>query len=114
MCCSAQWLPFAIIHVFSLYSVYKRSTGFYISTYDDESFTPPDGATGSLLYHQDPKSGCPDSIMNIIVNRIAQGIAFYNERPPEFSTSCPGVDVSQISLDICEIKVMGELQLISL
>lgn len=52
--------------------------------------------------------------MNITVNKIAQGIAFYNERPSGFFTTCPGVDVSQMFLEICEIRVMGEIQCILL
>ncbi|XP_056003723.1 multiple epidermal growth factor-like domains protein 10 [Ostrea edulis] len=97
----------AYLEIYLRADTYKRSTGFHIYTYDDESFTPPYGVTGSLVYHHNPMSDCPDPIMNITVNRVARGVAFYNERPLGFSTSCPGVDASKTSLDICEVKVMG-------
>lgn len=81
---------------FFKHSVYRRSTGFYIYIYDDESFTPPGDATGRVVYHHNPMSGCPNSKLNITVNRVAQGVAFYNERPSGFSTSCTGDGVEKL------------------
>ncbi|XP_056003722.1 uncharacterized protein LOC130049764 [Ostrea edulis] len=97
----------AYLEVYFGSDTYPRSTGFYIYIYDDKTFSPPSGNTGSIVYHHDPMSGCPVSVMNITVNRIAHGVAFYNERPPGFSTVCPDVDANQTSLGICEVKVHG-------
>ncbi|XP_061180534.1 multiple epidermal growth factor-like domains protein 10 [Saccostrea echinata] len=85
----------------------SRATGFSLYTYEDVSYNPPFGDTGSLVYRHDPMSGCPVSIYNITVNKLAQGIAFFNERPDGFTSSCLSVDILKTTIDICEVRVMG-------
>ncbi|XP_061170435.1 uncharacterized protein LOC133179758 [Saccostrea echinata] len=85
----------------------SRATGFYIYTYEDELYVPPTGNTGSLVYHHNPMSGCPTSLQNITVNKLAQGVAFFNERLAGFKSSCSGAEVTRTSVEICEVRVMG-------
>ena len=57
-------------------------------------------------------SGCPASIKNITVNRLAQEIVFINKRPTGYRSNCPGADWEQTTVEICEVKVMGKIVLI--
>ena len=54
-------------------------------------------------------SGCPASIQNITVNRLAQEIVFVNKRPIDYSSSCAGDDLMKTTVEICEVKVMGKI-----
>ena len=54
-------------------------------------------------------SGCPASIQNITVNRLAQEIVFVNKRPPHYRSNCMGDDWFKTTVEICEVKVMGKL-----
>ena len=54
-------------------------------------------------------SGCPASIQNITVNRLAQEIVFINKRPADYISTCEGDDPRKTSLEICEVKVMGKV-----
>ncbi|XP_062584810.1 protein draper-like [Saccostrea cucullata] len=84
-----------------------RATGFSIYSYEDVSYTPPTGDTGQLIYRHDPMSGCPAFLQNITVNKVAQGIAFFNERPDGFTSSCSYTSATKTSVEICEVRVMG-------
>ncbi|XP_061180608.1 uncharacterized protein LOC133189222 [Saccostrea echinata] len=85
----------------------NRAAGFSTYTYEDKDFVPSTGDTGRFVYNHDPMSGCPDSIQNITVNKIAQGVAFFNKRPDGFTSNCSDVDVKRTSVERCEVKVMG-------
>ncbi|XP_062569338.1 platelet endothelial aggregation receptor 1-like, partial [Saccostrea cucullata] len=84
-----------------------RATGFSIYIYDDVSYEPPTGDTGRLVHHHNPMSGCPASLQNVTVNKIAQGVAFFNERPDGFTSGCSETDSIKTSIEICEVRVMG-------
>ena len=56
-------------------------------------------------------SGCPASIQNITVNRLAQEIVFFNKRPPGYISTCEGDDSRKTTVDICEVNVMGKIRL---
>ncbi|XP_062608945.1 cell death abnormality protein 1-like, partial [Saccostrea cucullata] len=85
----------------------NRATGFSIYTYEDTSFEPPSGVTGTLIFKHDPMSGCPGDVQKINVNKISQGVAFFNERPDGFTSICSGTSLTKTSIEICEVKVMG-------
>ena len=56
-------------------------------------------------------SGCPASIHNITVNRLAQEIVFFNQRPPGYISTCEGDDPKKTTVEICEVNVMGKIRL---
>ena len=56
-------------------------------------------------------SGCPTSIKNITVNRLAQEIVFINKRPTDYSSSCAGDNLAKTTIEICEVRVMGKIRL---
>ena len=56
-------------------------------------------------------SGCPASVQNITVNRLAQEIVFINKRPPGYNSTCVGDSLEKTTVEICEVKVMGEISL---
>ena len=56
-------------------------------------------------------SGCPASIQNIIVNRVAREIVFINKRPQDHISKCVGADLGKTTVEICEVKVMGKIVL---
>ncbi|XP_061180611.1 uncharacterized protein LOC133189226 [Saccostrea echinata] len=85
----------------------NRATGFSIYIYNDKSFFPSSGYKDCLVYHHDPMSGCPVSMYNITVNKLAQGVAFFNERPVGFTSNCVSAEVTKTSVEICEVRVMG-------
>ncbi|XP_062613945.1 receptor-type tyrosine-protein phosphatase alpha-like isoform X2 [Saccostrea cucullata] len=97
----------AYLEVYLRSGTTMRATGFSLYTYDEVSYEPPNGNSGSLIFKHDPMSECPKSFWNITVNTLAQGIAFYNERPRGFRTSCTTTDVTKTSIEICEVRVMG-------
>ena len=86
-----------------------RASGYYFYSYDStEVFDPISPNPNNLIYHHDPNSGCPTSIKNITVNRLAQEIVFINERPTDYSSSCLGDNLRKTTVEICEVKVMGK------
>ena len=89
-----------------------RASGYYFYSYDStEVFNPNSLDPNNLIYHHDPNSGCPTSIKNITVNRLAQEIVFINKRPRDYSSSCAGDDLTKTTVEICEVKVMGKIRL---
>ena len=87
-----------------------RASGYYFYSYDStEVFNPNYPDQNNLIYHHDPMSGCPASIQNITVNRLAQEIVFVNKRPIDYSSSCAGEDLTKTTVEICEVKVMGKI-----
>ena len=87
-----------------------RETGYYFYSYDStERFDPNSPDSNNLIYHHDPLSGCPASIQNITVNRLAQEIVFINKRPPDYISKCEGDHLRKSTLEICEVKVMGKV-----
>ena len=87
-----------------------RETGYYFYSYDStERFDPNSPNSNNLIYHHDPLSGCPASIQNITVNRLAQEIVFINKRPPDYNSTCEGDDPRKATLEICEVKVIGKV-----
>lgn len=90
----------------SCFKAFRRSTGFSIYKYDTQNFYPLSDPKYPV-YHHDPMSGCPQSVMNVIVNNVTQGIAFINTRPEGYTSSCQGDDAMYTGIEICEIKVMG-------
>ena len=56
-------------------------------------------------------SGCPATIQNITVNRLAQEIVFINKRPLGYRSSCEDDDLEKTTVEICEVKVMGKFPL---
>ena len=86
-----------------------RASGYYFYSYDStEVFDPISPNPNNLIYHHDPNSGCPTSIKNITVNRLAQEFVFINKRPTDYSSSCAGDDLTKTTVEICEVKVMGK------
>ena len=89
-----------------------RATGYYFYSYDSEEvFDPNSPNPNNLIYHHDPMSGCPASIQNITVNRLAQEYVFINKRPQDHISTCVGADVEITTVEICEVKVMGKIVL---
>ena len=87
-----------------------RASGYYFYSYDStEVFDPNSPNPNNLIYHQDPMSGCPASIQNITVNRLAQEIVFINKRPTGYRSSCTGADLDKTTVEICEVRVMGKI-----
>lgn len=89
------------------FQAYDRSTGFSIYTYIPEVFYPLSDPK-HLVYHHDPMSGCPASVMNITVNNLTHGIAFINTRPQGYTSNCPGDNTMYTGIEICEIRIMGQ------
>lgn len=96
----------AYIEIYFRSDTYIRSTGFSIYTYIPQNFYPLSDPK-HLVYHHDPMSGCPSSVMNITVNNLTQGIAFINTRPQGYTSSCFGDNTMYTGIEICEIRVMG-------
>ena len=90
----------------STFTPYNRSTGFSIFIYNKIDFYPSHDLRHSA-YHHDPMSGCPSPIMNITINKIAQEIMFFNERPLVYASTCPGDNLIYTGIELCEIRVMG-------
>lgn len=86
---------------------YARSAGFSVYTYVPQDFNPLQDPK-HLVYHQDPKSGCPTSVMNVSVNNVTQGIAFINTRPLGYTSTCQNDNMMYTGIEICEVKVMGQ------
>ena len=96
----------------SIFLAITRASGYYFYSYDStEVFDPNSPNPNNLIYHQDPMSGCPASIKNITVNRLAQEIVFINKRPTGYRSSCAGTDWEKTTVEICEVKVMGKIVL---
>ncbi|XP_052695683.1 multiple epidermal growth factor-like domains protein 11 [Crassostrea angulata] len=96
----------AYLEIYFRSDKYARSAGFSVYTYVPQDFNPLQDPK-HLVYHQDPKSGCPTSVMNVTVNNVTQGIAFINTRPPEYISTCPNDNTMYTGIEICEVKVMG-------
>lgn len=101
------YMPYWLLFIITYFQAFKRSTGFSIYTYIPQNFYPLSDPK-YLVYHHDPMSGCPSSVMNITVNNITQGIAFINTRPYGYTSNCPGDNTLYTGIDICEIRVMGQ------
>lgn len=56
-------------------------------------------------------AGCPASIQNITVNKLAQEIVFINKRPSDYRSTCAGDNLGITTVEICEVKVMGKIVL---
>nr|XP_022306518.1 multiple epidermal growth factor-like domains protein 10 isoform X2 [Crassostrea virginica] len=98
----------AYLEVYFRGSTSTRASGYYFYSYDStEVFNPNSPDPNNLIYHHDPNSGCPTSIKNITVNRLAQEIVFINKRLTNYSSSCAGDDLTKTTVEICEVKVMG-------
>eukprot|EP00105_Crassostrea_gigas_P005306 XP_011418859.1 PREDICTED: multiple epidermal growth factor-like domains protein 6 [Crassostrea gigas] len=96
----------AYLEIYFRSDTYKRSTGFSIYTYVPQIFHPLSDPK-HLVYHHDPKSGCPSSIMNITINNLTQGITYINTRPQGYTSNCIGDNEMYTGIEICEIRVMG-------
>ncbi|XP_052694629.1 laminin subunit beta-1-like [Crassostrea angulata] len=96
----------AYLEIYFRSDKYARSAGFSVYTYARQDFNPLQDPS-HLVYHQDPKSGCPTSVMNVTVNNVTRGIAFVNTRPPEYTSICPNDTILYTGIEICEVKVMG-------
>ncbi|XP_056003724.1 uncharacterized protein LOC125660814 [Ostrea edulis] len=83
-----------------------RSTGFSIYVYDNESYIPPSDVSGRLVYQHDPTTGCPPSRMTIVVNRTAQGIAYYNTRQRAINSPCIDKSPDIKVVVICEVVML--------
>ena len=89
-----------------------RASGYYFYSFDStEVFNPNSPDPNNLIYHHDPNSGCPTSIKNITVNRLAQEFVFINKRPTDYTSSCAGDNLTKTTVEICEVKVMGKIHL---
>nr|XP_022306150.1 multiple epidermal growth factor-like domains protein 10 [Crassostrea virginica] len=98
----------AYLEVYFRNSSISRATGYYFYSYDStEVFDPNSPNPNNLIYHHDPMSGCPASVQNITVNRLAQEIVFINKRPPGYNSTCVGDSLEKTTVEICEVKVMG-------
>ena len=95
-----MWLLFLI--------AFHRSTGFSIYTYNNENVFLSEDHT-HLVYHHNTLDGCPSVIQNVTVNHVTQGIMFFNERHPGYTSNCPNDDLSYTGIELCEVKVMGML-----
>lgn len=92
------------------FQAYERSAGFSVYTYIPKAFHPLHDPK-HLVYHQDPTSGCPTSVMNVTVNNVTQGIAFINTRPPGYASSCQNDNMNYTGIEICNVKVMGQFSI---
>ncbi|XP_062587034.1 protein draper-like [Saccostrea cucullata] len=97
----------AYLELYFRFGIADRLTGFSIYVYNDISFVPPSGNKGTFVYHHDPMSGCPRSLQSITVNKVAQGVAFFNDRPDGYLSNCG--DLTRTSIEICEVRVMGKM-----
>nr|XP_022306522.1 usherin-like isoform X2 [Crassostrea virginica] len=98
----------AYLEVYFRSSTITRASGFYFYSFDStEVFDPNSPNPNNLVYHNDPMSGCPASLQNITVNRLAQEIVFINKRPPDYRSNCAHDNWDITTVDICEVKVMG-------
>lgn len=89
------------------FQAHARSAGFSLYTYVPQEFYPLDDPK-HLVYHHDPKSGCPTSVMKVTINNVTQGIAFINTRPQGYTSTCPNDNTMYTGIEICEVKVMGQ------
>ena len=96
------------INLFFFCSAFHRSAGFSIYTYNNENFLPSGDHT-NRVYHHNPLDGCPSVIQNVTVNHVTQGIMFFNERHPGYTSKCPNDDLLYTGIELCEVKVMGML-----
>eukprot|EP00105_Crassostrea_gigas_P046694 XP_019930842.1 PREDICTED: uncharacterized protein LOC109621204 [Crassostrea gigas] len=96
----------AYIEIYFRSDTFRRSTGFSIYTYTSQIFYPLIDPK-HLVYHHDPQSGCPMSVMNVTVNNVTQGLTYINERPHGYTSTCPDDNVLYTGIEICEIRVMG-------
>lgn len=94
--------------MFLCLKAFSRSAGFSIYTYIPQNFYPLSDPK-FLVYHHDPMSGCPASVMNVTVNNVTQGITFINHRPSGYTSNCPMDEMMYTSIEICEIRIMGQL-----
>lgn len=85
---------------------FNRLAGFSIYAFNEETFNPASPDPQSLVYHHDPKSGCPAPILNITVNRLARQIVFTNQRPEGYQSTCSRNEI-YTNMELCEIKIMG-------
>nr|XP_022304836.1 laminin subunit alpha-1-like [Crassostrea virginica] len=98
----------AYLEVYFRGSTITRSSGYYFYSYDSsEVFDPNSLNQRNFIYHHDPISGCPASIKNITVNKLAQEIVFINKRPSDYRSNCAGDNLGITTVEICEVKVMG-------
>nr|XP_022306516.1 receptor-type tyrosine-protein phosphatase alpha-like isoform X4 [Crassostrea virginica] len=98
----------AYLEVYFRSSTITRATGYYFYSYDStDVFDPNSLHPNNLIYHHNPISGCPASIQNINVNRLAQEIVYINKRPQDHISTCIGADSQKTTVEICEVKVMG-------
>lgn len=89
-----------------------RATGYYFYTYDSgEAFDPYSPDPNNLVYHHNPMSECPATIQNITVNRLAQEVVFVNTRPSDYRSNCQSDSLVKATVEICEVKVMGNISL---
>nr|XP_034319182.1 receptor-type tyrosine-protein phosphatase alpha-like [Crassostrea gigas]XP_034319183.1 receptor-type tyrosine-protein phosphatase alpha-like [Crassostrea gigas] len=96
----------AYLEIYFRSDTHERSAGFSIYTYFSETSHPLRDPK-HIVYHQDPKSGCPTSVMNVTINNITQGIAFINTRPQNYTSTCQNDNTMYTGIEICEVKVMG-------
>ncbi|XP_065941646.1 receptor-type tyrosine-protein phosphatase epsilon [Magallana gigas] len=96
----------AYLEIYFRSDKYERSAGFSIYTYFSETFHPLRDPK-HLVYHQDPTSRCPTSVMNVTINNVTQGIAFINTRPQNYTSTCQNDNTMYTGIEICEVKVMG-------
>nr|XP_034319545.1 multiple epidermal growth factor-like domains protein 11 [Crassostrea gigas] len=96
----------AYLEIYFRSDTYARSAGFSVYTYALQEFHPLHDPI-HLVYHHDPTSVCPTSVMNITVNNVTQGIAFINTRPAGYTSSCQNDNMNYTGIEICEVKVMG-------
>lgn len=90
------------------FKAFSKSAGYSIYTYIPQNFYHLSDPT-FLMYHHDPMSGCPASVMNVTVNNVTQGISFINNRPSGYTSNCPIDEMMYTSIEICKIRIMGQL-----
>ena len=103
-----NWIKFWVYKYCLLFSVFSRSTGFSIYTYDTENSYPLRDPTNRLVYQHNPLSDCPAPIQNVTINYVTQGLLFINERLPGYTSNCPGDNLMYTAVELCEVKVMGK------
>ncbi|MES1922952.1 hypothetical protein MHBO_004483, partial [Bonamia ostreae] len=100
-----------IINISLSIAAVHRQTGFSVYVFNDTSYTPP--STDGLVFAHNPAT-CPNQMMNVTVNRVAKGIALYNSKTFPLQTRCAGYSRQHAVIEICEVRVMGKVDFITI
>ena len=108
-CCNIPYGYDNIVNILRVV-VIQRASGYSFYIYDTpDTFDALSPVQKNLIYRHDPLSGCPSSFQNITVNRLGVEIIFTNQRPEGYVSSCNGDEMTRTGVELCEVRVMGEI-----